>query len=210
MKVTVIGSGNMARGIANRLLAGGHGITILGHHAGDAEALAGELNGSVDTGVAGDSIEDAEVFVLATPYEAADSILGQYGDALSGKAIVDISNPVDWQTFDGLVTPADSSASEEIAKSVPDGAHLVKAWNTVFAGTLSGGQVAGHPLDVFVAGDDAESKETVISLIKSDGSNALDAGPLRRARELERLGFFGITLQQPLGLNFQSAWKLIS
>jgi predicted dinucleotide-binding enzyme len=124
--------------------------------------------------------------------------------------VVDISNPVDWATFDGLVTPHDSSAAEEISKSLPEGARLVKAWNTVFAGTLSEGQVAGHPLDVFVTGDDAEAKETVIYLIKSDGSNAMDAGPLRRARELERLGFFGMTIQQPQDLNFQSAWKLIS
>ena len=210
MKVTIIGSGNMARGIATRLLAGKNGVTVLGHHAGGAEDLASEMDGPVDTGMVGDSVEEAEVVVLATPYEAAASILEQYGAALSGKVVVDISNPVDWETFDGLVTPPDSSAAEEILKTTPDGAHLVKAWNTVFAGTLSEGQVAGHPLDVFVAGDDAGAKETVISLIKSGGSNAVDAGPLRRARELERLGFLGMTLQQPLNLNFQSAWKLFS
>jgi 8-hydroxy-5-deazaflavin:NADPH oxidoreductase len=86
----------------------------------------------------------------------------------------------------------------------------VKAFNTTFVGTLVEGQVAGQPLDVLIAGDDEEAKERVVQLVRGGGLRAIDVGPLERARELEGLGFLGITLQQPLGLNFQSAWKLIS
>ena len=209
MDVTIIGTGNMARGIATRLLAGGHEITLLGTEAGKAENLASEVGGSVGAGVVGDDIS-GDVVVLAVPYDAAATVLRGYGEALSGKTVVDISNPVDWQTFDDLVTPPDSSAAEEIQKGAPEGVSLVKAWNTTFAGTLVAGEVAGQPLDVYVAGDDAGAKESVIGLVESGGSRAIDAGPLRRARELERLGFLGMTLQQPTGLNFQSAWKLVS
>ena len=209
MDVTIIGTGNMARGIATRLLAGGHGITFLGTEAGKADNLAGELGGSVVAGVVGDEIS-GDVVVLAVPYDAVVPVLREYGETLSGKTVVDISNPVDWQTFDDLVTPLDSSAAEEIQKAAPEGVSLVKAWNTTFAGTLVAGEVAGQPLDVYVAGDDVGSKESVIGLVESGGSRAIDAGPLRRARELERLGFLGMTLQQPIGLNFQSAWKLVS
>jgi len=209
MDVTIIGTGNMARGIATRLLAGGHGITLLGTEARKAEGLAGELGGSVRAGAVGDEIS-GDVVVLAVPYDAAVPVLSKYGDALSGKTVVDITNPVDFQTFDALVTPADSSAAEEIQKSAPEGVSVVKAWNTTFAGTLVADEVAGQPLDVFVAGDDTESKEAVIGLVESGGSRALDAGSLRRSRELERLGFLGMTLQQPLGLGFQSSWKLVS
>ena len=77
-------------------------------------------------------------------------------------------------------------------------------------GTLVEGQVADQPLDVFIAGDDPEAKQTVAQLVRDGGLRAIDVGPLERARQLEGLGFIGITLQQPLGLNFQSAWKLIS
>jgi NADPH-dependent F420 reductase len=209
MDVTIIGTGNMARGIATRLLAGGHEITLLGTEAGKAENLASEVGGSVGAGVVGDEIS-GDVVVLAVPYDAAATVLRGYGEALSGKTVVDISNPVDWQTFDDLVTPPDSSAAEEIQKGAPEGVSLVKAWNTTFAGTLVAGEVAGQPLDVYVAGDDVGAKESVIGLVESGGSRAIDAGPLRRARELERLGFLGMTLQQPTGLNFQSAWKLVS
>lgn len=209
MHVTIIGTGNMGRGIATRLLAGGHEVTLLDREAGKGEELAREFGGSVSAGSVGDPIA-GDVVVLAVPYEAAGPLVQQYGDALSGKVVVDITNPVDWQTFDGLVTPTDSSAAEEISKSAPEGARVVKAFNTTFAGTLVEGQVAGQPLDVFIAGDDSGAKETVAQLVRDGGMVAIDAGPLRRARELERLGFLGMTLQQPLGLNFQSAWKLIS
>lgn len=209
MNVTIIGTGNMGRGIATRLLTGGHGVTLLGREAGKAEDLAQELGGSVEAGTVGDQIS-GEVVVLAVPYEAAAPLVRQYGESLSGKVVVDITNPVNWETFDGLVTPPDSSAAEEIEKVATEDVRVVKAFNTTFAGTLVEGEVAGQPLDVYVAGDDAEAKEMVSQLVRDGGLVAIDAGPLRRARQLEELGFLGMTLQQPLGLGFQSTWKLAS
>ena len=123
--------------------------------------------------------------------------------------MVDIAKPLN-QTFDGLATALGTSAAEEVAEAAPAGTRVVKAFNTTFSGTLVEGQVAGQPLDVFIAGDDEEAKETVAQLVRDRGLRALDVGPLERARQLEGLGFLGITLQQPLGLTFQSAWKLIS
>jgi NADPH-dependent F420 reductase len=199
----------MGRAIATRLLAGGHEVTLLDREAGKGEELARELGGGSGGGTLGDPIA-GDVVVLAVPYEAAEPVMQRYGEGLSGKVVVDITNPVDWQTFDGLVTPPDSSAAEEISKSAPEGARVVKAFNTTFAGTLAEGRVAGQPLDVYVAGDDGEAKEAVARLVRDGGLVAVDAGPLRRARQLEGLGFLGMTLQQPLGLNFQSAWKLVS
>jgi hypothetical protein len=209
MNVTIIGTGNMGRGIATRLLAGGHEVTLLDRDGARSKALAGELGGSAGAGTVGDPIS-SEVVVLAVPYEAAAPLVRQYGEALSGKVVVDITNPVNWETFDGLVTPPDGSAAEEIEKAAPEGARVVKAFNTTFAGTLVEGEVAGQPLDVYVAGDDEEAKEMVSQLARNGGLVAIDAGPLRRARQLEELGFLGMTLQQPLGLGFSSAWKLAS
>ncbi len=214
MSVTIIGSGNMARGIGTRLVAGGNSIRILDRDPEKASALAGELEANAQNGVTvnagsiGDSIE-GDVVVLAVPYEAVEPIAGQYTSELSDKVVVDITNPVDWQSFDRLVTPPDSSAAEEISRLLPDAA-VVKAFNTTFAGTLVAGEVTGQPLDVFVAADDPNAKETVVRLVEAGGLRAVDAGPLRRARQLEGLGFLGITLQQPLGLGFSSAWKLIA
>jgi len=201
VKVTIIGAGNMARGIGTRVVSGGNELELVARNRQAAEELAGEIGGSVGDGVSGD------VVVLAVPYGAVDDVISTHGDALRGKVVVDITNPVDWSTFDGLVTPSDSSAAEEIAKQAP-AAHVVKAFNTAFAPTVAAGQVAGQPLDVFLAGDDADAKEKVASVVEAGGMRPLDVGPLKRARQLEQLGFLHITAQEPLGAGFGSAIKL--
>jgi 8-hydroxy-5-deazaflavin:NADPH oxidoreductase len=150
-----------------------------------------------------------DVVILAVYYPGTLEIAQELGDRLAGKVVVDISNPLN-QTFDGLATAPGTSAAEEVAATAPAGARVVKAFNITFAGTLVEGQVAGQPLDVFLTGDDEGAKETVAQFVRDGGLRAIDTGPLERARQLEGLEFLGITLQQPLGLNFQSAWKLIS
>jgi NADPH-dependent F420 reductase len=213
MHVTVIGAGNMGRGIGHRLVAGGHSVTIVDRDPEEAGQLAEELGGA---GEGGATVEAAgrggeprgEVVILAVYYPGTLEAAREQGERLAGKVVVDICNPLN-QTFDGLATAPGTSAAEEVAEALPAGASVVKAFNTTFAGTLVEGQVAGQPLDVFLAGDDEEAKETVAQLVRDGGLRAIDTGPLERARQLEGLGFLGIVLQQPLGLNFRSAWKLI-
>jgi 8-hydroxy-5-deazaflavin:NADPH oxidoreductase len=213
MDVTIIGAGNMGRGIGTRLVAGGNKVTVLDNDPEQAKRLAEELeaaatDGTAEGGAAGEKIS-GDVVVLAVWYEPAREIIEQYGDQLDGKVVVDITNPVDVESFDGLVTPADSSAAEELAKLAPSGAKVVKAFNTTFAGTLVAGQVADQALDVLIAGDDDQAKATVAELARAGGLNAIDAGSLKRARELEALGFLHMTLQDELGTGYGSAVKLL-
>jgi 8-hydroxy-5-deazaflavin:NADPH oxidoreductase len=206
MDVTIIGTGNMARGIGSRLIAGGHEVTVLGKDASDAEAVLSDIGGGT-AGRTGDAIAD-EVVVLAVYYPDATAAVEEYGDRLSGKVLVDITNPVN-ESFDGLVTPPDGSAAQELAGRAP-GASVVKAFNTTFAGTLTEGSVAGQPLDVFIAGDDEAAKATVGELAKDGGLNPIDAGPLKRARELEAMGLLHMTLQGSLGTGFGSTVKILA
>jgi predicted dinucleotide-binding enzyme len=122
---------------------------------------------------------------------------------------VDISNPVDFSTFDRLVTPADSSAAEELAKLLPQGTPVVKAFNTTFASTLVDGKVAGQALDVLIAGDDDAANEKVAALVLAGGLRPVDAGPLRRARQLEHLGFLHMAVQDKLDSGYRSTVKLL-
>jgi NADPH-dependent F420 reductase len=213
MQVTVIGAGNMGRGIGHRIVAGGHSVTIVDRDPEEARQLAEELRGAAEGGALVEAAQPGaelrgEVVVLAVYYPGNLEIARDLSDRLVGKVVVDISNPLN-QTYDGLATPPGTSAAEEVAQSAPAGTRVVKAFNTTFSGTLVEGQVAGQQLDVHIAGDQ-RAKETVAQLVRDGGLRAIDVGPLERARELEGLGFLGITLQQPLGLNFQSAWKLVS
>lgn len=207
MEITIIGTGNMGRGIATRALAGNHSVTLLGTETTKAEALAAELSGGVRAGQVGDPLAGDEV-VLAVWYGAVDDILNRYGDQLNGKVVVDITNPIDVDAFEPLRLEA-GSAAQEIAARAP-GAKVVKAFNTTFAGTMGDGRVAGLPLDVLIASDADDAKEAVSRIVTDAGLRPIDAGPLRRARELEALGYLHMAVQQPLGTGFSSAVKILA
>jgi 8-hydroxy-5-deazaflavin:NADPH oxidoreductase len=209
MKVTIVGAGNMGRGIGTRAVAGGHQVEVLALDPGHARELAEELGASATALEAGAPF-GGEVVVFAVYYPGIKDAVRQYADQLAGKVVVDITNPVDTQTWDKLATPPGTSSAEEVAQLVPQGTPVVKAFNTTFAGTLVAGEVDGQQLDVLIAGDDAAAKQTVSQLVFDGGLRPIDVGPLNRAQQLEQLGFLHISLQQPLGLGFGSAIKLHS
>ncbi len=172
--VSIIGKGGMGTAIAKIVTDGGNTAELLGREAA-GKPLAGD------------------VVVLAVPYPAVADVLDAHREHLVGKVVVDITNPLDFETFDSLTVPADSSAAAEIAAQLPD-ARVVKAFNTTFAGTLAAGTVGPLPTTVLVAGDDDGAKAAVAGIVEAGGLRAVDAGSLRRARELEALGFLQITL----------------
>ena len=152
---------------------------------------------------------NGEVVVLAVAYRVVREVVYQYGGQLAGNVVIGIANPVDFNTVDGLVTRADSSSPEEMARLVPDGTTVVKAFNATFGNTLVPGEVAGRQLDVLIAGDDEKAKRNVAQLVRAGGVRPIDVGPLRRARQLEQLGFAHISLQDRPGSGCRSAVKFI-
>jgi predicted dinucleotide-binding enzyme len=209
MKVTIVGAGNMGRGIGTRAVAGGHQVEVLALDPSHARKLAEELGPSA-TALGAGAPFGGEVVVFAVYYPGIKDAVQQHADQLAGKVVVDITNPVDTQTWDKLATPPGTSSAEEVQQLVPQGTPVVKAFNTTFAGTLVAGEVDGQQLDVLIAGDDAAAKQTVSQLVSDGGLRPIDVGPLNRAQQLEQLGFLHISLQQPLGLGFGSAIKLHS
>jgi NADPH-dependent F420 reductase len=212
MNITVIGAGNMGRGIGHRMVVGGHSVTLVDNNPESAENVAAELRkvakgGALVKTASLDNVQLGEVVVLAVYFGVNIDIAKRLGAKLAGKVVVDIANPLN-STFDGLATAPDTSSAEELAKVVPAGAKVVKAFNTTFAGTLVAGQVGGIPLDVFIAGDDEAAKKTISSLVTDGGLVAVDVGALNRARQLEGLGLLGITLQFKYNLGFGTGWKL--
>ena len=213
MNVTIIGTGNMAKGIGTRLVAGGHAVTLVGRDPDEAESLASKLRASSvkGTSVSTATLENVvfgDVVILGLGYDVSLEVAKAQGDRLKGKVVVDISNPLN-VTYDGLAIPADTSAAEELAKVLPADAKVVKAFNTTFAGTLVNGNVNGTPLDVFIAGDDETAKQTLAQLITDGGMVAVDVGPIKNARLLESLGLLGIMLQAKHNLGYATAWKLV-
>ncbi|MGE5681373.1 MAG: NADPH-dependent F420 reductase [Bacillota bacterium] len=213
MDITIIGTGKMASGISSRLAEGGHNITFIGRSKAEADKLSEQVSSSGKKQAARSATFGSpiagDVVILAVPFSAALQVIRDYKNELGGKILVDITNPFN-KTYDGLVTPPNSSAAEEIAHELKQGAKVVKAFNTTFAGTLQKGEVGGQPLDVFVAGDDQDAKKTIMGLIEAGRMRPIDAGPLKRSRELEELALLSVTLQSTLGTNYMSSIKILS
>ncbi len=180
MKLAIIGNGNVGGGLAGALSGAGHAATAYGKDDDLAAAVG-----------------DADLVILATPFDAADQLSRQID--FSGKIVVDVSNPIT-SDFSGLKIGHDSSAAESIQALVP-GAKVVKAFNTVFAqhyGTDL--KIAGTPIQTYVAADDEAARDTVMALAADIGLSPINAGPLKNARYLEPLGFMNIQFGYVLGL----------
>ncbi|MCH4160687.1 MAG: NADPH-dependent F420 reductase [Bifidobacterium sp.] len=174
-KVTIFGKGNMGSALS-----------------GIAEKAGAEVQ-AIDSSTAEGTAISGEIVILAVPYPALEAIVNQYGEQLAGKTVVDITNPLDFSTFDSLVTPSDSSAAQQLAEKLPE-AHVLKAFNTNFAATLASGKIGEKQTTVLIAGDDADAKTDLSALVQAAGLEAIDAGALKRARELEAIGFLQLTL----------------
>lgn len=191
--ITIIGSGNMARAIGLRAVAAGRSIQILDRSPDNAAKLAAELGVNTTSGGLGD-VPEGDIVVLALYFEPAKEVAMHYGDTLSGKTVIEISNPVNMQTGDSLEVEPGTSGAEEVARLLP-GARVVKAFNTTFAGPLAEGSAKGTQLDVFIASDSEPARNEVAAFVASAGLRPLQVGALRHARELEGMQLLVIGLQ---------------
>jgi len=179
--ISIIGTGNMARAIGALAVAGGNTVEVIGRDQSKAADLAKALGGSATTGEFG-AVPAGDIVIVALLYANVVPVVAQYGDALAGKVIVDVSNPFN-SAADGLATREDTSIAQEVAKAAPASASVVKAFNTIFRHVLENGRP-----DVFIAGDDAQAKAGVEAFIESLGLRPLDVGGLAMAHWLEGAG----------------------
>jgi predicted dinucleotide-binding enzyme len=180
--ISIIGSGNMATAIGTRAAKHGHTIELLSRNAVKAQALANQIGNGATVGTFG-ATPAGDIVIVAVLYAGAVEVVSHYGDALSGKILVDITNPFNADAS-GLMTSAGHSVSQQIAAVAPKGTHVVKAFNTLFGGVLT----QDKPMDVFFAGDGAEAKSRVAAFLESLDMRPLDAGGLEMTYALEWAG----------------------
>ncbi|HEY0246832.1 MAG TPA: NAD(P)-binding domain-containing protein [Gryllotalpicola sp.] len=180
--ITLIGTGNMARTIGTLAVAGGNTVEVIGRDAAKSSALARTLGGGTTAGTFG-TAPAGDIVILAVLFDSAVPVVREFGDALAGKIIVDITNPFN-ATGTGLAVPHGSSIAQEVAEAAPASARVVKAFNTLFRHVLA----QGGPVDVFMAGDDAQAKASVSAFIESVGLRPRDAGELSMAHWVEGAG----------------------
>lgn len=202
--ISIIGSGKMSGAIAEVATRSGAGIQIIKRSSASMSAARPGL----EYGVMGDELT-GNLVVLAVPYGAYSNVLEHYRDQLSEKVVIDICNPIDLSTYDRLASPADSSTSAELAKLLPEGAAVVKAFNVNLGDTLTSGTNGTTPTTVLYAGDYADAKIEVAALIEAAGMRAVDVGPLTRARELEAMGFLQIIMAALGKTRYESGFTLL-
>lgn len=202
--ISIIGSGKMGAAIAEVATRAGADVQIVKRSATSPSAARPDF----DYGVMGDALIGGLV-VLAVPYSAYPSIVEHYGEQLAERVVIDISNPIDFSTYDELRSPADSSTAAELAGLLPEGAAVVKAFNVNLGDTLTSGTNGTTTTTVLFAGDYADAKMAVAALIEASGMRAVDVGPLTRARELEAMGFLQIVMAALGKTRYESGFALL-
>lgn len=199
MKLAVIGSGKIGKSIGTWASRKGYEVIFSAkneQHAQEAAKMAGDNAKAADVKKA---VEMADVVLLAVPYDAVKEVISQVGPQLKDKVLIDATNALT-EDYSALKLGFTTSAAEEIAKLAP-GAKVVKAFNTVFASVYESQdpKINGNTISVFYAGDDPDAKAKVAGLIDKMGFDAVDAGPLKAARNLEPMALLNIGLGYGMG-----------
>ena len=186
--ISIIGSGNMATAIGTRAARHGHTVELMSRNTAKAQALADQIGNGATVGTFGARPAGA-IVIVAVLHAGAVEAVAHYGEALSGKILVDITNPFNADAS-GLVTTAGSSMSQQIAAAAPEGTHVLKVFNTILGNVLA----EDKPVDAFFAGDSAEAKASVAAFLQSLDMRPLDAGGLEMAAVLEWAGILLVGL----------------
>ncbi len=201
MDIAIIGAGNVGTALAGAFARAGHHVTISATHPEHAAEVA-QSTGTGSAGTNQEAVAAGDVVILAVPGTAFDAIVGEVGNELAGKVVVDVSN---------RPTPdpsgAGTSAAEELQTRIPN-SNVVKAFNTAFATRQANPNIDGVAADGFVAGDDDDAKRTVLDLVESIGFRPVDAGSLAASRTLEGMAWLNIS-RALQGGTWQDAWVIL-
>jgi hypothetical protein len=206
MNVAIIGTGNVGRALAASFTRAGHTVTLASRdseHAAAAAAATGARFAKTNS----EAAEAAQVVVLAIPFAGVEAVAAEIRDAVTGKPVVDATNRMSFGPNGPTIDNGDSNA-DRLAAWLPN-AHVVKAFNTLFASHQADPIADGTQLDGFVAGDDRDAKDTVLELVQSIGLNPVDVGPLARAQQLEQIAFLNIALNATANGSWTSGWRLV-
>jgi 8-hydroxy-5-deazaflavin:NADPH oxidoreductase len=202
MKVAIIGAGNVGKALGTSITRAGHDVVMSASSAKSAGSAAEEIGARAASDNVS-AVREADLVVLAVPYVGAgEQVASEIADQTRGRVVIDATNPIK-PDYSGLATEGTSGA-EELQRRLP-GAHVVKAFNTIFAANQSN---PSRDIDGFVAGDDADAKQTVIGLVDAMGFTPVDVGSLSQARHLEGMAWVNIGLNSANGWSWSSAWRL--
>jgi predicted dinucleotide-binding enzyme len=212
MKITILAAGNVGSSLGEVFGALGHSITFGVRTPGDDKysTFKGKVKNLKGLSSFKESVKDAEVVIVTTPWLATEEVVKACGD-LTGKILIDATNPISLGAEElkkGLLLGFETSAAEEVAKWSP-GAKVVKCFNTTgWQNMINSGGYTEKP-SMFYCGDDTDAKSKVKELIEGIGFDPIDCGDLQKARLLEPTAMLWINLAYAVGLGPNIALKLM-
>lgn len=212
--IAVIGaSGNMGSAISKSLAKGNYRLLLFSENENKIQPVLDEIKGnnpSADVEITDCSKQaswEADIIILAVPHNAEKGIAEKIREVSNQKIVISIANPLN-ESFDGLTTPPDTSAAEELQKLLPN-AKVVKTFNTTFAADFASPIIDGKQVDAFIAGNDSEALETATELVTVAGFNPIVAGNLSVSRTLENMQLLLIQLTMKYNYNWLAGWKIL-
>ena len=212
--IAVIGAtGNMGSAISKSLSKGNCRLLLCANQQDKVQALVQDIkstNPSAEVEALDCTVNaswEADVIVLAVPYQAEKGIVEKIKDVANTKIVISIANPLN-ETYNGLVTAPDTSAAEELQKLLPN-SKVIKAFNTTFAADFATPVIDGKQVDAFIAGNDEEALQTVSELVSTAGFNPIVAGDLSVSRTLENMQLLLIQLGMKYNYNWLAGWKIL-
>jgi predicted dinucleotide-binding enzyme len=189
--VAIIGTGTLGSTLAANFAAGGQDFLLAGRDQEAARKLASGLDGHAEVVSVDEAVDRADVLVPAVWFDSFKELIAQYGERLSGKVIVDPTNPTGPDGHGGFrkIIGEQESSGQILAGLLPAGARLVKAFGTLSAGTLSAAarQEPDRAVGFYAADDDAAG-DLVAGLIRAGGYEPVRVGGLDQSIRIEMFG----------------------
>lgn len=192
MKIGILGYGSVGGTLGRGWAAKGHEIRFGGRHPESEEVgkLVGEIGDAASAGTVAETAAFGDVVVLAVPWGAVESALGEAGD-LAGKPLLDATNPLG---PDLALDVADGVSGGQRVAALAPSAQVVKIFNSTGYDNMADPAYPDGAATMFYCGDDADAKEVAHGLAADLGFDPVDAGGLGNAGLLEHLALLWIRL----------------
>jgi hypothetical protein len=186
MKVGIIGAGDVGKTLAKLWVQAGHSIILSSRHPETLVGVIQELGSSAQAATVAQAASEADVLVLAVNYWAVDEAIAQISPHVSGKIVIDATNPLRYAEGGGTerVIGDQEIAGLVMANKLPN-ARIVKAFTTLWTGYLQQYAHQSAPKVAVALAGDAADKPVVAGLIQDAGFEPVDLGTLTDSRPLD-------------------------